>query len=232
MRRRKFTLDHTAALYCDGGVISKNPSTLGGTWAWRAVTDHGHVIEERSGWVAAPVKRPITNNHTEQIAITLALEAMPDGWSGVLYSDSMIALGRVFLGWRGNNLPKNIQQRSDAARKRLGWIDCILLKGHPNKSMLKAGYCYEYSHRYYFELQENEKRAACVFPVSEHNVWCDEACAYSARNFHESRLKEELQDVKTYDPQLANRVVSSPLLQALLHPEEEASPEEKRRRFR
>ena len=67
--------------------------------AWCGVNEQGNRVIERGGVVPAN-GHPITNNHTEQIAITLALEAMPDGWSGTAYSDSMIALGRVFKGCR------------------------------------------------------------------------------------------------------------------------------------
>src|SRR5581483_9597584 len=107
------------ALYCDGGVVGHNPSSIGGTWAWCAVDEEGNRVIERGGVVVAPPNRPITNNHTEQIAITLALEAMPDGWEGTVYSDSQIGLGRVFKGWRTANLPRNISERSRAAVARL-----------------------------------------------------------------------------------------------------------------
>src|ERR1043165_5334043 len=83
-------LKRVVALDADGGVVGKNPSDIGGTWAWCGVDAEGNRIVWRGGFV--PVNgRPITNNHTEQIAITLALEAMPDGWSGTVCSDSMIA---------------------------------------------------------------------------------------------------------------------------------------------
>ena len=76
------------ALYCDGGVIGRNPSSQGGVWAWCGVDKNGTRIIEKGGFVPAPPGVQITNNHTEQIAICLALEAMPDGWSGLVCSDS------------------------------------------------------------------------------------------------------------------------------------------------
>lgn len=151
-------LSKVVALYCDGGVIQKNPSTVGGTWAWCGVDAEGNRIIERGG-VCPAVGREITNNHTEQIAITLALEAMPDGWSGTVCSDSMIALGRVFKGWREKNLPRNVSRRSAAAVARLGRIETVLLQGHPTKADLERGV--------------GAKRG---FPVSVHNVWCDHEC--------------------------------------------------------
>lgn len=154
------------ALYADGGVIRKNPSDIGGTWAWCGVDAAGNRVIERSGAFPAPDSRPVSNNHTEQIAITLALEAMPDGWSGSVYSDSQIALGRVFKNWRETNLPANISQRSAKAVKRLGKIQTVLLQGHPTKGDLELGI--------------GKKRN---LPVSIHNVWCDKACSAAAKEF-------------------------------------------------
>lgn len=152
-------MDEIIALYCDGGVIGHNPSADGGTWAWCGVDSFGNRVIERGGIVEAPASRPVTNNHTEQIAITLALEAMPDGWSGTVFSDSQIALGRVFKGWRTANLPSNIKERSVLALSRMGKIEIVLLQGHPTKADLQSGI--------------GKKRN---LPVSRHNVWCDKEC--------------------------------------------------------
>src|SRR5262249_31386011 len=154
------------ALYADGGVIQKNPSSIDGTWAWCAVDAEGNRVIEKGGVVEAPPGRPITNNHMEQIAITLALEAMPDGWSGTVYSDSMVALGRVFKGWRIKNLPPNVAKRSAAAVARLGQIKVVLLQGHPTQADLAAGI--------------GAKRN---LPVSEHNVWADNECGRQAKAY-------------------------------------------------
>lgn len=156
------------ALYSDGGVILKNPSNIGGTWAWCGVDRNGNRIIGKSGSIPAN-GREISNNHTEQIAITLALEAMEDGWSGIVYSDSMVALGRVFKNWREKNLPANISERSKAAVKRLGAIETVLLQGHPTKADLESGI--------------GKKRN---LPVSIHNVWCDKACNLEAKKFLEN----------------------------------------------
>ena len=166
------TMDETkiVALYADGGVILKNPSVIGGTWAWCAVDAEGNRVIERGGSVPAKDGYPITNNHMEQIAVTLALEAMPDGWSGTVYSDSMIALGRVFQGWKLKNLPTNVAQRSAGAVARLGKIETVLLQGHPTKADLASGI--------------GKKRG---FPVSIHNVWCDEECGRQARAYLEKQ---------------------------------------------
>lgn len=162
------------ALYADGGVIKKNPSTIGGTWAWCGVDESGNRVIEKYGAVPATAKRTVSNNHTEQIAITLALEAMPDGWSGTVYSDSQIALGRVFKGWRENNLPQNISDRTRAAVRRLGTIKTVLLQGHPTKADLECGI--------------GKKRG---YPVSIHNVKCDDLCKLAAKEYLQSLVVSE-----------------------------------------
>lgn len=163
------------AVFCDGGVIQKNPSSIGGTWAWCGVDADGNRIVERGGVCPAPDGRLITNNHTEQIAIVKALEFLPDGWSGVCHSDSMVALGRVFLGWATKNLPANIIYRTTAARLRMGQMKFVLLQGHPTKADLKRGI--------------GAKRN---LPVSIHNVWCDQEYGRQAKA-HLNALAEQLQ---------------------------------------
>jgi ribonuclease HI len=162
------------ALYADGGVILKNPSTIGGTWAWCGVDAQGSRVIERGGVTPATDAREITNNHMEQIAITLALEAMPDGWSGTVYSDSQIALGRVFQGWRIKNLPLNVAKRSAAVVARLGKIETVLLQGHPTKADLACGI--------------GAKRG---LPVSAHNVWADKECGRQAKTYLEKQERVE-----------------------------------------
>jgi ribonuclease HI len=164
------------ALYADGGVILKNPSTIGGTWAWAAVDAQGNRVIERGGVTPATETRVITNNHMEQIALTLALEAMPDGWSGKVYSDSQLALGRMFKGWRIRNLPANVAKRSAAAVARLGRIDIVLLQGHPTKADLARGI--------------GAKRG---LPVSVHNVWADAECQRQAKAYLEKQKLERVE---------------------------------------
>lgn len=176
-------MNNIVALYADGGCIKRNPSKIGGTWSWCGVDEAGNHVIEGSGVVPAN-GREITNNQMEQIAITLALEAMSNGWSGVVYSDSMIALGRIFSGWRTKNLPGNIIERSEAAVKRLGPIKTVLLQGHPTKADLKSGI--------------GAKRN---LPVSEHNVWCDRKCQKEAKQYleteHSSALSPHLNKLST-----------------------------------
>lgn len=155
------------ALYADGGVMKVNPSPYGGMCAWCGVDKDGVRIIERGCVVPALSGKTISNNVTEQMAIVLALEAMPDGWSGTIYSDSRIALGRVagtFKGTKG--LPPNLIERTRRAHKRMGALTFVLLQGHPTKADLARG--------------TGKKRG---LPVSLHNCWCDEECTRQGKAY-------------------------------------------------
>lgn len=157
------------AVYADGGVIGRNPSPMGGTWAWCHVNAAGERITQGSGIVepAGAGLPAITNNYTEMVALLNGLSAVPFGWHGVVYSDSQITLGRLFWGWKWTNIPADVVHH---ARNMRRWIDLtactpVLLDGHPTKAQLATGV---------------GKRGG---PVSEHNVWCDKECGRQARSF-------------------------------------------------
>lgn len=156
------------ALYADGGVIGGNPSEIGGTWAWRHVGLDGE-INSGSG-VIAPREAGlavVTNNLTEMLAVLKGLQALPDGWQGVVYSDSNVTLGRVFRGWKWANIPTWVHDLYRQQVERLAWssIDFVLLAGHPTAAQLAAG------------------TGRHGYPVSEHNVWCDKACRRAGEHF-------------------------------------------------
>lgn len=157
------------ALYADGGVIDTNPSPIGGVYAFCGVDKNDERIFCGRGFVPSTPSKLITNNHTEQIAICLALEAMPDGWSGDIYSDSTVALNRVFKIGKCTykNLPDNLIRRTETAFDRMGKLTKRHLKGHPTEEDLARGYAIS-------------KRSGKQYPVSKHNVWCDEMCGVVA----------------------------------------------------
>lgn len=146
-------------IYCDGGVVWKNPSPIGGSWAFALVDKYDECLYYESGFVQSTPNRNITNNVSEQIAIVKALEHMPQGWSGTVCSDSQVALGRAFLGWKRNGLPNNVSKRLDLAILSLGKLDFELLQGHPT--------CYELA---------SSIGARTGKRVSRHNVLCDKLC--------------------------------------------------------
>jgi ribonuclease HI len=160
-------------LYADGGVIHKNPSQTGGTWAFRIVAN-GVVVCERSG-VITPLQAglaTITNNLTEMLAVVNGLKTLcsTPRWVGTVYSDSQITLGRVFEGWKWTGIPAWLHADYQTARRGLlCWdqIQHVLLSGHPTKAQLEAG------------------TGKGGRPVSIHNVWCDKRCGEEAEKFGE-----------------------------------------------
>jgi ribonuclease HI len=160
-------------LYADGGVIQKNPSKTGGTWAFRIVAN-GVVVCERSG-VITPLQaglETITNNLTEMLAVINGLKVLGSTpkWIGTVYSDSQITLGRVFEGWKWTGIPGWLHSDYQAARHGLlCWdqIQHVLLSGHPTRAQLEAG------------------TGKGGRPVSIHNVWCDKRCGEEAAKFGE-----------------------------------------------
>lgn len=158
------------SIYADGGVIRINPSPIGGTWAFCHVDEAGARIRTASGVVIPRSTCPlITNNLTEMIALVKGLEALPEGWAGVVCSDSQITLGRLFEGWKMSGIPPVLIRQGADAMARLDWTHCsyVLLDGHPTKAQLVAGI---------------GKRGG---PVSEHNVFCDRQCQQAAAAFME-----------------------------------------------
>lgn len=159
MRRLVSGIAHNVThIYTDGGLVGRNPSSVGGSWAIVLTDINNSVALEFCGFIPATPERPITNNIIEQIAVTLALESMPDKWSGTLCSDSQNAIGRQFYKWAINGLPQNVIDRGHAALSRLGTIRPELVKGHPSKRELVAG--------------KNSRGTR----VSIHNVRADELC--------------------------------------------------------
>ena len=156
------------ALYADGGVININPSPIGGTWSFCHVDGSNTRLFFNSGVVTPRQSCPlITNNLTEMIALVRGLAALPEGWAGIVYSDSQITLGRLFEGWKMNAISPVLIRQGIEAKARLNWRQCtyVLLDGHPTKAQLLAG---------------KGKRGQ---PVSEHNVWCDKECGRVGRDF-------------------------------------------------
>jgi ribonuclease HI len=160
-------------VYTDGGCVLKNPSDVGGTWAWVAVESlfilgasptaggidsTAKLVKYASGFIPNYLNVKLTNNVMEYVAVVYALEAMSDGWSGTVYSDSEITLGRVFGTWRNKGLEPRLIERKERALKRLGVVKGEHVDGHPTKKQLLSGI---------------GKRGN---PVSKWNVLADKLC--------------------------------------------------------
>jgi ribonuclease HI len=165
-------------LFVDGGVINTNPSKIGGTWAWRVVegdirgADPEYTVVQKEGsGVVTPHQAgmdTISNNYAEMIALIRGLQALPEDWVGTVCSDSKITLGRAFSGWAWNGIPTALRYEFlDAVKRLRNWkkIKPKHLDGHPTNMQLSKGI---------------GKRGN---PVSEHNRWCDHACAEAGNLF-------------------------------------------------
>jgi ribonuclease HI len=151
-------------IYCDGGVIARNPSEVGGTWAWCLVVDDTMKLY-RSGVIVPVAGTVITNNMSELYAAIMAIETLPRGWDGTIRSDSRVTIGRISRGWNLRNVPEDLARLVDAVRTRLadeadlGFATFELVQGHPSREDLARGV--------------GRKRN---LPVSKWNVWCDREC--------------------------------------------------------
>lgn len=159
-------------LYVDGGVVLKNPSPIGGTYAYRLLKD-GLVVSEGGFFIPSSDLGPgatISNNVTEMLALIKGLQALPKDWNGTVFSDSMVTLGRAFMGWKLKGVPLWLRGSfEDVTKGLINWekFGHTLLSGHPTKAHLACGV------------------GKHGLPVSEHNVWCDIA----AREAGEKYLK-------------------------------------------
>lgn len=154
-------------LYCDGGVIGKNPSGRGGTWAWVTVGKMGRVRHQSGVVQPDDVGLPsITNNLTELLAALEGMESLPDRWNGTIYTDSRVTQCRIRRTKKQaklNGIPEPIRIRVAAAKARLGNYCVSLVGGHPSKNDLAYGH----------------KRDGT--PCSIHNVFCDNLCKAASR---------------------------------------------------
>ena len=156
-------------LYTDGGVILKNPSTIGGTWAWILVDDMDEIVlDKASGYVTPKDLRTdvVTNNQTELLAVIEAFSSMD--WDSVLElrSDSEITLGRVFKNYAFNNIPEWMRLKLIVEKKRLenfSKFSYMLMDGHPTKEQVEKG---------------TGKKGHVT---SKWNVWCDKECGRQAQ---------------------------------------------------
>lgn len=154
-------------LFADGGVIEKNPSRMGGTWAWIQVGEDDNQVACGYGVITPAEARmeTVSNNLTELLALLYGLERLPVEFRGIVASDSQVSLGRLFMGWQWKNIPPWMHEKYQDARKRLPFwndIQYVLLDGHPTRAQLAAGV---------------GKRG---HPVSRWNVLCDKLCSQAA----------------------------------------------------
>ncbi len=123
---RMIDLSEVTRIYADGGMIGANPSKKGGTWAFSMNDDRDDQIHHESG-LLLPVdigQDFVTNNITELWAVMVALERLPDRWTGTVFSDSNCTLGRIrrFKNTKYTGVPLFMRERFVAVCRRMGKI--------------------------------------------------------------------------------------------------------------
>jgi len=164
------------SLFCDGGTIGRNPSPLGGTFAWCLIRKETPEIsimvkQDHGAFEPADVNMEIIgNNLAELFAAVRALSAVPEGWPGTLWTDSRITLYRLTTGERFMGIPDWLRERTLKLRKGRSYV-VKLLGGHPTREELRKG------------------RRRDGKPVSRFNVWCDLKCGEAAELFRKRKAK-------------------------------------------
>ena len=156
------------SIFSDGGVLGRNPSTAGGTWAWCHVRDD-EIVRSASGIVTPDeIGLPtVTNNLTELLALLLAYESLPaeDSEGCVGHTDSQVTMFRFRPKCKKyEGVPSALVNRVKAVVLR-HQPKIVLLGGHPSQAELRAGM---------------GKRG---LPCSKWNCWCDDACNKRAKAF-------------------------------------------------
>jgi ribonuclease HI len=122
-------------LYTDGGVILKNPSLIGGTYAYVLIQDDKIKAQDSGVYTPEDMETSgvgVTNNQTELLAILSGVEwAQSKGWHiRCLYSDSQVTLGRLYQGWSLKNIPYWMVQWKNELAHVIQTIPYQLVKGH------------------------------------------------------------------------------------------------------
>lgn len=152
-------LTWAAKVFSDGGNCGRNPS-LTGAWGFRAVS----LAEDRSTDYAELVthlelgQETVTNNIAELLGAVNALECVPVGWTGELWTDSRCTLYRLKRPRKAKmkNVPRWLVERLIAAAELRPAVAYNLLAGHPTKDDLRRGHTIQ------------------GVPVSRHNVIMDD----------------------------------------------------------
>lgn len=174
--------------YADGGLLSSNPSRVGGSYGCVHVLDD-QVVWQDSGIIDAALlghNGVVTNNTSELYALCRCIMKVPAGAECAFYSDSENALFRVFDVSALQNVPAWLcAMRSNCKQhlRTLGKFTYCLLAGHPSIEELMLG-----------KSIRREKNGKVTrygeVPVSKWNKLCDSMCN-EARARYESEKELE-----------------------------------------
>lgn len=162
------------SLYTDGGLLSSNPSSKGGTYAFVILDDNEDVVIQKSGVIdiVLGVNGHVTNNIAELYALAYGIVSIPSGASVDIFCDSENALNRLFQYGTMANVPEWLVLLTKRAKHHLRELDSFTyaaLAGHPSKEELRLG---KSIHR---ESNGKIMRYGGI-PVSKWNQLCDKMC--------------------------------------------------------
>lgn len=170
-------------LFTDAGLLSANPSSIGGVYAFVVVDDDDNITMEKTGIIDACLgyEGVVTSNLAELYCLCYGIMQIPAGSHAGIYSDSEVSIGRVFQAQRRAGVPMWLSQLTDNARLRLANLkkfEYSLVGGHPNRKELELG-----------KTIARKGRMGGLM-VSHWNVYCDNLCKVEAEKWHESRKEE------------------------------------------
>ncbi len=150
-------MNKIVAAYSDGGLVSPNPSKEGGSWAYVLVNSEGEIDRYCSGLVPGEA----TSNLVEFVAMLEMFKELPQGWTGVAYTDSQVTWERFrrpeAASYRGIS-DEMIQEMHSTMRRVGDRHQVMLIQGHPTKAELVRGV------------------GKSGLPVSRFNVFADRLC--------------------------------------------------------
>jgi hypothetical protein len=165
-------------IYTDGGLLSSNPSSRGGTWAWCRVENDTIVLED-SGilWAEDMPGGTVSSNQAEFYAVLNAFCSLSDREIVEMYLDSDVTLSR----WTGDGrfgrsgIPDPWWDGMLLQLRRCGGASWHHLSGHPavrpskldGKTDLERGY-------------KIKRDGTPGDPVSQYNVHVDTLCTIQA----------------------------------------------------
>ncbi len=166
-------------LCTDGGLLSANPSDLGGSWAFVRV-ERDEMISHGAGWVRASEmpEGTVSSNQMEFLAVLRAFQSLSDGEIVVVISDSDVTLSR----WTGDGrfgyagIPDEWRRGMEWEIRRCGGLFWHQIAGHPSTARpskvdgltdLERG-------------RKIKKDGSAGLPVSKWNIEADRLCTEQA----------------------------------------------------
>jgi ribonuclease HI len=178
-------------LYCDGGVIGRNPSDIGGVWAWCLVDTLG-ALTMRRGFLVPPTANQFAHNailfavEQQLMGTDIHIEHFPGSESVAgrcsnnhteLYA-MLDGMEHLPDGWEGSIVSDSIvtlrrmrgESLLDPSQVPLALIERV---GRANRRLGRVEFLHVKGHP-----SKAAMKAGYIgdHPVSKHQVWCDHEC--------------------------------------------------------